>query len=121
MDKKERKEEKENEKEKGVSVVPVARLGVDGAAGGDNVTVREGATITLTCRLTANPSVYNLTFYHNGRPMVLEGTAGGGQGVRRSLVLNNVTEVNRGLYTCLASNQVGDGQSNALNINIECE
>lgn len=37
------------------------------------------------------------------------------------LQLLNVTSDMRGLYTCVGSNQEGDGQSNALNLNVQCK
>ncbi|XP_069192926.1 muscle M-line assembly protein unc-89-like [Procambarus clarkii] len=41
------------------------------------------------------------------------------QATYTTLRLHNVTADMRGLYTCLGSNQEGDGQSNALNLNVQ--
>ncbi|KAK8400313.1 hypothetical protein O3P69_003185 [Scylla paramamosain] len=66
---------------------------------------------------TANPSVYNITWFHNGR--ALRGWAWGVEVNNATLRLLNVTAAMRGLYTCVGSNPEGDGQSNALNLNVE--
>ena len=39
----------------------------------------------------------------------------------RLLRLRNISPDKKGLYTCVASNAEGDGQSNAVNINVECK
>ncbi|XP_045116568.1 hemicentin-2-like [Portunus trituberculatus] len=93
-----------------VHFVPVARLRATGLDG-DNITVSEGDNVSLVCHLQANPSVYNVTWFHNGRA-VFRGVEGARMEVRQ------VRPVHRGLYTCLASNQVGDGHSNAVNLNV---
>ena len=37
------------------------------------------------------------------------------------LKMNNVTADLSGLYNCVASNEEGDGQSNAVNLNVQCK
>ncbi|KAK8380562.1 hypothetical protein O3P69_016871 [Scylla paramamosain] len=93
-----------------VHFVPVARLRATGLDG-DNITVSEGDNVSLVCHLQANPSVYNVTWFHNGRA-VFRGVEGARMEVRQ------VRPAHRGLYTCLASNQVGDGHSNAVSLNV---
>ncbi|KAK4302762.1 hypothetical protein Pmani_025172 [Petrolisthes manimaculis] len=44
-------------------VVPVARLTADGEE--SQVQVREGGSVTFTCRVKANPTAYNVTWFHN--------------------------------------------------------
>ncbi|XP_069161800.1 uncharacterized protein [Procambarus clarkii] len=99
-----------------VHFVPVATISISGGGGGE-AGVREGGSVTFTCHLKANPKVYNVTWFHNGRP--LRRAEWGTQATYTTLRLHNVTADMRGLYTCLGSNQEGDGQSNALNLNVE--
>ena len=49
------------------------------------------------------------------------GQLGIGKVDSRLLRLRGIGPEQQGLYTCVASNAEGDGQSNAVNINIECE
>ncbi|XP_042884679.1 hemicentin-1-like [Penaeus japonicus] len=99
-----------------VHFVPVATLSIAGGGGGG---VREGGSVTFTCHVKANPRVYNVTWFHNGRP--LRRLDWGAQVSNTTLRLLNVTADMRGLYTCVASNVEGDGQSNAVNLNVECK
>ncbi|XP_071516629.1 uncharacterized protein [Panulirus ornatus] len=98
-----------------VQFVPVATISV--SSGGGEAGVREGGSVTFTCHLKANPEVYNVTWFHNGRP--LRRLEWGVQVSNTTLRLPNVTAAMRGLYTCVGSNQEGDGQSNAVNLNVE--
>lgn len=43
--------------------MPVARLSADGEE--SQVQVREGGSVTFTCRVKANPAAYNVTWFHN--------------------------------------------------------
>ncbi|XP_047736859.1 uncharacterized protein LOC108665296 [Hyalella azteca] len=84
-----------------------------------SITVREGTTVAMTCHVIANPSVYNVTWFHNGKPVSGPRFGLGVRGDSRLLRLRAITRDKRGLYTCVASNDEGDGQSNAVNINVE--
>ena len=52
---------------------------------------------------------------------MVENVAGGVLIGNRTLVLQNVGRHQAGLYTCVASNAEGDGESNAQYLNIKCE
>ncbi|KAF2366114.1 Immunoglobulin-like domain [Trinorchestia longiramus] len=84
-----------------------------------SVTVKEGTTVALTCHVVANPTVYNVTWFHNGKPVTGPRFGWGLRADSRLLRLRTIQRDKRGLYTCVASNDEGDGQSNAVNINVE--
>ena len=39
----------------------------------------------------------------------------------KELLLSGLRREDAGLYTCIASNDVGDGQSNAVTVRVDCE
>ncbi|XP_068234650.1 uncharacterized protein [Palaemon carinicauda] len=97
-----------------VHFVPVSTISISGGAVNG---VREGGSVVFTCHLKANPKVYNVTWFHNGR--TLRRREWGALITNSTLRLPNVTADMRGLYTCVGSNREGDGQSNAVNLNVE--
>ena len=50
-----------------------------------------------------------------------ENVAGGVLLGNQTLVLQKVTRASAGLYNCVASNQEGDGESNAQYLNVKCK
>ena len=63
---------------------------------------------------------YLLTFLFQGKFLV-ENIADGIIIGNQTLVLQKIRREDAGLYTCVASNQEGDGESNAQYLNIKCE
>ncbi|XP_068205341.1 B-cell receptor CD22-like [Palaemon carinicauda] len=101
--------------------VPKATISIDAGSsssldsGLPSSGLREGSSATLTCVTRANPPVYNLTFMFNGRPLHRQNVITKG----RSLALLELQHQDSGLYTCLASNTEGDGESNAVALHID--
>ncbi|XP_042221457.1 uncharacterized protein LOC121865955 [Homarus americanus] len=109
-----------------VHYVPEASISIEGGGGQGRATskvggvggvggLRAGDSATLTCAARANPPAYNFTFLFNGRPLhranIVES--------KPTLTLLQLDYRDGGLYTCLASNSEGDGQSNAVGLHID--
>nr|XP_053641804.1 hemicentin-1-like [Cherax quadricarinatus] len=99
-----------------VHYVPEATITIAGVGGGGEVGgFRAGDSATLVCTARANPPAYNVTFMFNGRALLRSNL------VRSdwNLTLLHLGHQDVGLYTCVASNPEGDGQSNAVALHID--
>ncbi|CAO1439809.1 unnamed protein product [Diamesa tonsa] len=80
--------------------------------------INEGADVYFECNIKANPWVYRVAWKHNDyelQHLPLEGVIISNQ----SLVLQNVTRVRMGQYTCVASNSEGDGESKPYPLDVQ--
>ncbi|XP_068981317.1 protein turtle homolog B-like isoform X3 [Bombus flavifrons] len=80
--------------------------------------IREGIDVYFECNIKSNPWVYKVSWRHNGNPLY-HNPATGTIISNQSLVLQSVTRSRAGIYTCIGSNQEGDGESNPLNLDIK--
>ncbi|CAK9813985.1 Protein turtle homolog B [Anthophora quadrimaculata] len=80
--------------------------------------IREGIDVYFECNIKSNPWVYKVFWRHNGNPLYHNPTAGTIIS-NQSLVLQSVTRSRAGIYTCIGSNRIGDGESNPLNLDIK--
>ncbi|XP_076637271.1 protein turtle homolog B isoform X2 [Colletes latitarsis] len=81
-------------------------------------TIREGIDVYFECNIKSNPWVYKVSWQHNGNSL-FHNTATGTIISNQSLVLQSVTRSRAGIYTCIGSNEEGDGESNPLNLDIK--
>ena len=71
-----------------------------------------------SAQVSANPPTYNVTWRHNGKRLA-EDVEGGVLHGNHTLVLQKVALAAGGLYTCVASNTIADGESNAALLDIK--
>nr|XP_045597283.1 nephrin-like [Procambarus clarkii] len=80
--------------------------------------IKEGDDVYFECNVRAHPYVYKVLWYHNG-VQVQHNVPGGVIVSNQSLVIQRVRRQQTGLYTCVASNIEGDGQSNAVSLKVQ--
>ncbi|EDV93890.1 hemicentin-2 [Drosophila grimshawi] len=79
--------------------------------------LREGTDVYFDCFVVAHPQVFRIEWRHNDQPLLHNIS----QGViisNHSLVLQGVTKVTAGNYTCVGFNAEGEGISEPFNLNI---
>ncbi|KAK8753502.1 hypothetical protein OTU49_004676 [Cherax quadricarinatus] len=99
-----------------VYYVPLVDLTLDEGINIENI--KEGDNVTLICSVTANPPVKHVYWYHRGSQ--LEGNASAGITMNNlKLKLRDIQRDQAGLYSCVASNIVGDGESDPLVLHVK--
>lgn len=80
-------------------------------------TIREGTDVYFDCLIKSHPQIYKVEWRHNGRQL----HHNIGQGIiisNQSLVLQGVSRLSAGNYTCVGFNTEGDGESIPFYLNV---
>ncbi|XP_076366982.1 neural cell adhesion molecule 2-like isoform X1 [Tachypleus tridentatus] len=80
--------------------------------------IQEGNDVYFECNIRAYPSVTDISWRFEGRELQTN-TSAGIIISNQSLVLQKVQRSSRGRYTCLATNSVGQGESNSVFLRVQ--
>ncbi|KAF6216306.1 hypothetical protein GE061_000646 [Apolygus lucorum] len=75
--------------------------------------IEDGDDVYFECKVDANPPAYKVTWKHNNKPLQ-HNQKGGVILSHKALALQSVKKSQAGNYTCVASNNEGDGESNLV-------
>ncbi|RZF42852.1 hypothetical protein LSTR_LSTR003676, partial [Laodelphax striatellus] len=81
-------------------------------------TVEEGSSVSMKCVIDANPPVYKVVWKHNDKLISVNGSDGFVFD-NQILLINNCSRSHSGFYSCIASNQEGDGLSDKLRLDVK--
>ncbi|XP_039281499.1 nephrin isoform X2 [Nilaparvata lugens] len=81
-------------------------------------TVNEGSPVSMKCVLEANPPVYKVVWKHNDKVISVNGSDGYFFD-SATLLINNCSRAHSGVYSCVASNQEGDGYSQSISLDVK--
>ncbi|KAK8398711.1 hypothetical protein O3P69_004075 [Scylla paramamosain] len=80
--------------------------------------IKEGDDVYFECGIKANPRVYKVLWYHDGKELSHNVSAGIIKS-NQSLVLQRVSRRSSGFYTCSAANLQGSGDSRPVELSVK--
>ena len=86
-----------------------------------NTTDKEGATVTLSCNVTGNPTP-TITWLKNGSPINTSGNSRISFTEQNAkLIITKVSREDSGEYQCVANNSLGNVTSRAATLDVQCK
>lgn len=82
--------------------------------------ILEGNDVYFECNIKASPWVHETGWKFEGQELVTNISAGVIVS-NQSLVLQKVQRINRGRYSCTATNNEGPGESNHVYLRVQCK
>ncbi|GIY38686.1 hypothetical protein CDAR_574741 [Caerostris darwini] len=82
--------------------------------------IKEGNDVYFECNIKANPAVSEVSWYADDEHL----STNLSRGIlvnNQSLILQKVGRENRGMYRCRATNTEGEGDSDVVKLDIQCE
>ncbi|XP_045445760.1 uncharacterized protein LOC123653823, partial [Melitaea cinxia] len=100
-----------------VLYAPVLEIVVDEELNNDTISVVKGSSLSMNCSCQANPSVHQLTWYHEEtiEPKNADGTE---ISIQPTLTLSEVSESDAGVYLCAAVNDEGFAYSKPIVVDV---
>lgn len=82
--------------------------------------ILEGDAIYFECNINANPSVTEVGWRFNDNPLYADITAGI-KVQNSSLLIDKITKLHSGNYSCIAANAEGESMSEIVAIDVQCK
>ena len=83
--------------------------------------INEGDDVYFECEIKANPKAYKLSWFKDSKELHHNASANVIVPGGHSLVLQSVSRVSTGEYTCMAANEEGKATSRPVQLDVMCE
>ncbi|XP_045533772.1 neural cell adhesion molecule 2 isoform X1 [Papilio machaon] len=96
---------------------PQLKIVVEGELENNTLTAVKGTNLTINCSYEANPSVYEVTWFH-GNDLVNQKYDQDESSIKQTLELREISESDSGEYACAATNNEGSAYSDPILIDV---